>query len=59
MKKEYINPAIEIVKIETIHMIADSGTEGPQALGGGEETDNVNDLLSRRGGFWDDEEEEY
>lgn len=54
MKKEYINPEIQIVKIETLQMIAGSG-DGPQALGG-EETNQESDLLSRRG-FWDDDED--
>ena len=35
MKKKYINPTTEVIKVETQHMIALSTTESP-ALQGGE-----------------------
>lgn len=50
MKKTYIIPTLDVVRIETQHMIAVSGPE----MGG--TTDNVNDLLSREFDF-DDEED--
>ncbi|MBQ8066324.1 MAG: hypothetical protein IJ200_11800 [Prevotella sp.] len=49
MKKIYMTPALDIIKIQTQQMIAGSG---PSAGG---ETDNENDLLGRESGF-DDEE---
>ena len=50
MKKTYVIPTLDVVRIETQHMIAVSGPE----MGG--TTDNVNDLLSREFDF-DDEED--
>jgi len=60
MKKVYINPTIEIVKVTTCNMIAtsiqDAVTEttlDPDAT----PIDNPSGMDSRQGrGFWDDEE---
>ena len=58
MKKQaYIAPATEVQKIELQRMIANSG---PTAVHSNEE-DGIRDegsILSRRGGFWDNEEDE-
>ena len=51
MKKTYINPEMDIIKIQTQQMIA--AVSGPQAGG---ETNNENDLLGRQNDFDDDEE---
>ena len=40
MKKEYINPAVEVINIETAQMIADS-------LGIGDSVDSATDAESR------------
>lgn len=55
MKKQYINPAIVIVKVEVQHLMAGSldpekgtGTASQQDAPGGIEAE------SRRGGFWDE-----
>ncbi len=54
MKKTYIIPTLDVVCIETQHMIAVSGP----AISDTETTNDVNDLLSR--GFdFDDEEEDW
>ena len=54
MKKTYMTPAVEVIRIEIQHMIA---TSGP--LVGGS-TDNEDDLLSREADFdFDDEEEDF
>ena len=50
MKKTYMTPAVEVIRIQTQGMIAASGP----GLGGS--TDNVNDLLSRDCDDWDDED---
>ncbi|MBQ8096451.1 MAG: hypothetical protein IJ243_05130 [Prevotella sp.] len=57
MKKEYVNPAIEVMRMETVNMLAESL--------GKNSTDKVNDsdkpsFLGRGSGsndFWDDDEE--
>jgi hypothetical protein len=51
MKKIYVNPELNVIRIATQHMIA---TSGP--LVGGS-TDNVGDLLSREADFELEEEE--
>ena len=54
MKKTYVNPELNVIRIATQHMIA---TSGP--LVGGY-TDNEDDLLSREADFdFDDEEEDF
>ena len=50
MKKTYINPKMEIVKIATQQMLAGSG------LGISGSTNNTGDLLSRDCDDWDDED---
>ena len=62
MKKQYMNPEITIVKIQTIQMIASSplDTSGatPQQADFTEYTPDTDGNLSRGGrGFWDDEDE--
>jgi hypothetical protein len=52
MKKQYIIPEIQVVKIQTVSMIATSGPDG------GGSTGDPNDLLSRGFDFGDDEDEE-
>ena len=56
MKKIYIIPTTSVIKVETVHMIAESGPEGFN----GELDTNGGDgsaALGRRGGdFWDDED---
>ena len=53
MKKEYINPTIEIIKVETMQMIAES-----VIVEKGEGNIDPNLAGSREGrGFWDDEDE--
>ena len=49
MKKTYINPEMEIVKIATQQMLAGSG------LGISGETKDTNDLLSRDYDDWDED----
>ena len=51
MKKTYIIPTLDVVRIETQHMIAVSG---PAVSGS---TNEVSDLLSREFDFDDDEED--
>ena len=50
MKKQYINPEIEVVKINTMQMLAgspkDISDETPKEWG------------ARQGGFWDDDDDE-
>ena len=53
MKKIYVNPELNVIRIATQHMIA---TSGP--LVGGS-TDNVGDLLSREADFELEEEDDY
>ena len=53
MKKQYIIPEIQVVKIQTVSMIATSGPDG------GGSTNDPDDLLSRGFlDFGDDEDEE-
>lgn len=55
MKKTYQNPEINIVKIETTQMIAQSDFEnrlGTSSVGG-----NGSNALGRQGSSWDDDEE--
>ena len=52
MKKTYMTPALEVIRIQTQGMIA---TSGP-SLGG--TTDNVDDLLSRESDDWLDFDED-
>ncbi len=52
MKKQYMIPEIQVVKIQTVSMIA---TSGPQTGGS---TNNSNDLLSRGFFDFDDDDEE-
>lgn len=53
MKKTYINPELNVVRIATQHMIA---TSGPLVDG---TTDDVNDLLSREAEFEFKEEDDF
>ena len=53
MKKIYLNPEIKVVKIETVHMIAESIGVGANEYGLGDAV-----LSRRRGNFWDDEDED-
>jgi hypothetical protein len=53
MKKTYINPELNVVRIATQHMIA---TSGPLVDGA---TDDVNDLLSREAEFEFEEEDDF
>ena len=53
MKKTYINPELNVVRIATQHMIA---TSGPLVDGA---TDDVNDLLSREAEFDLEEEDDF
>ena len=60
MKKQYINPEMAIVKIQTVQMIATSNVEDGFTKSGQEslEPEQTSGNLSRQGrGFWDDEEE--
>lgn len=52
MKKEYINPTIEVVKIQTMQMLASSNEQQLQ-------TGTATEWASRRGNFNFDEEDEY
>ena len=52
MKKVYINPTTSIVNIETAQMIAAS-------IGFGDSVESAAGAESRKGSFWDDDEEEY
>ena len=56
MKKTYIIPSLEVVKIHTNELLTgslpvDESQEAPVTGGGDYQT------LSRRGGFWDEEDE--
>ena len=53
MKKIYVNPELNVIRIATQHMIA---TSGP--LVGGT-TDNEDDLLSREADFELEEEDDF
>ena len=53
MKKTYINPELNVVRIATQHMIA---TSGPLVDG---TTDDVNNLLSREAEFEFEEEDDF
>ncbi|MBP1541431.1 MAG: hypothetical protein ILA25_04600 [Prevotella sp.] len=52
MKKTYINPEMNIVKIQTAQMIAASP-------GYGGNTNATSGNLSRRGDFFEDDDDEY
>lgn len=58
MKKQYISPEMEIVKIQTMQMIAASPESGFTKSAAVElEDSDTSGNLSRGGrGFWDDEE---
>lgn len=57
MKKTYINPSIEVVRIQTVGMLADSLTMGVNKSDEKAVTD-INDLLGRGDdGDWEDDEE--
>ena len=63
MKKTYINPTTDIMKIQTVQMIAASDPVGATFSDADSGTAGLNegpasgDALSRGGGaFWDDEE---
>lgn len=49
MKKTYMKPVVEVIRIQTQGMIATSG------LGLGGKTNNVDDLLSRESDDWDED----
>jgi len=53
MKKTYINPELNVVRIATQHMIA---TSGPLVDG---TTEDVNDLLSREAEFEFEEDDDF
>lgn len=54
MKKTYINPTIQIVKIQTVQMLASSEQVGLR----GDYNSGTVTIASREGrGFWDDDEE--
>ena len=57
MKKKYINPTIEVVKIQTVGMLAGSPLD-PQNNSGYvlEDLAPENGTAESRGGFFDDEE---
>ncbi|MBQ7509983.1 MAG: hypothetical protein IJT53_03660 [Prevotella sp.] len=51
MKKQYINPVLTVINVQTQQMIAESAGFGSGTKGGGE-------AVSRRGyNVWDDEDE--
>lgn len=55
MKKQYIQPQMVAIEMKyTTTLMSGSGT-----LGVGTGTMSADDALSRRGNFFDDEEEEY
>ena len=59
MKKTYINPKMQVVRIMT-HPLLNivSNGDGTQNAGGSQGDLSDGDvILSRRGGFWDDDEE--
>ena len=51
MKKTYINPTTQVVSVELVQMIAES-------MGFGASVTSASGAESRRGGVWDDDEEE-
>lgn len=61
MKKQYINPEIEVVKINTMQILAGSPTptfDDPNDSGtGGLTPEDPDGPAMSRGGFWDDEDE--
>ena len=55
MKKTYINPSIEVVRIQTVGMLANSLTMGVHS---DKAVTDINDLLGRGDdGDWEDEED--
>ena len=59
MKKTYINPNTKIVKIQTVHMIADSRSLNKYSGEGNTISSNDAVLSRRRNSVWDEDEEEY
>ena len=56
MKKTYIQPSTQVMTIAIQQMICESSANaGPNISG---TTSNTSDLLSRRSGLWDDEEDD-
>lgn len=58
MKKTYINPSMEVVKVSALSMIC--GSLDPKNLSGSVTEQSVTSGTageSRRGGLWDDDEE--
>ena len=63
MKKEYIAPAIEVIELETISMIAGSVEDGQQIGGGsgttydgdyGSSSEPTQELSNRRRNYWNE-----
>ena len=52
MKKTYMNPTTDIVRVETQQMIAQS-----LGVNSSETIKDTNKILSRQGGAWDDDED--
>ena len=52
MKKTYMNPTTDIVRVETQQMIAQS-----MGVNSSETISDTNKILSRQGGAWDDDED--
>ena len=56
MKKTYINPSLEVVRIQTVGMLANSLTMGVNSSND-KAVENISDLLGRDDdGDWEDEE---
>lgn len=53
MKKEYIAPAIEVVEMEPVSMIADSQVQDDNPLGGNPEEEGE-ELSNRRRNYWNE-----
>lgn len=53
MKKEYIAPAIEVVEMEPVSMIADSQVQDDNPLGGNRDEEGE-ELSNRRRNFWEE-----
>lgn len=60
MKKTYIQPQIEVAIMRAMNIIcgSDSITSTKDINYGGVDEEGTKDPSSRRGGYWDDEEEE-
>lgn len=54
-KKAYISPATEVMKIESVHLMAGSQTMTVYS-NDDEGVSSIGDLLSRDGNAWDDED---